>query len=166
MTTNLAKQTHRQRAQFWYMAEAMRRFEWDLHNKINLSGRIPAEWHEVAKTPVATPKRQVNIGIEEDVLRFFRSMGRGYGDRINTVLRSFMHARLAGLIEGAETINHYKEWQEAHDIPKPKFGYLAEAAGEGWEDAPGEETSHMRQSRIMEVLRREYTRRDGTEKGR
>lgn len=163
---NLSKQSPRQRANYWYMAEAMRRFEWDLHNRIELSGHIPAEWHEIAKAPVTRPKRQVNIGLEEDVLRFFKSMGKGYGDRINTILKSYMHARLTGLIEGADTINHYKEWQDGQDIDKPEWGYLTRAMGEDWEDAPAEETPHRRQQKLWEKIRREYTRRDGAEKPR
>lgn len=159
--TRLNKMTPRQNAQFWYMQEAMRRFEWDMHNQIQTSGRIPPEWHDIAKEPVERRKHQVNIGLEEDVLKFFRSMGKGYGARINTVLKSFMHARLAGVVEGAETLNHYKAWQEGHDIPKPKFGYLSAAAGEAWEDAPGQETRAVRKAQAMEVIRREQTRREG-----
>ncbi len=159
--TNLKKMTPRQNAQFWYMQEAMRRFEWDMHNKIEMSGRIPKEWHEVAKALPDRRRRQVNIGLDEEVVRFFKSMGTGYGARINTVLKSFMHARLAGVIEGAETLNHYKEWQEGQDMPKPAFGHLSQAMGEAWEDAPGQETPVSRKARAMEVLRREYTRRDG-----
>jgi uncharacterized protein (DUF4415 family) len=158
---NLKKMTPRQNAQFWYMQEAMRRFEWDMHNKIEQSGRIPKEWHEVAKAPAERVKRQVNIGLEEDVLKFFRSMGKGYGNRINTVLKSFMHARLAGVIEGAETLNHYKEWQEAHDMPKPKFGEMSKAMGEEWEDDAPKSTPYRRKADAMEVMRREFTKRDG-----
>jgi hypothetical protein len=35
-------------------------------------------------------------------------MGPDYGPRINDVLRSYMHARLAGVIRGAETLAHYR----------------------------------------------------------
>jgi len=159
--TNLARMTPRQNAQFYYMMDAMRRFEWDMHTKIEQSGRIPPEWHEIARAPAVRPKRQVNIGLDEEVLKFFRSFGRGYGDRINTVLRSFMHARLAGVVEGAETLNHYKRWQEEFDEPKPEFGWFAEQAGAAWEDAPGEETRQARKEKQGEVLRRAAMRKDG-----
>ena len=42
------------------------------------------------------------------MLKFFRSMGPDYGPRINDVLRSYIHSRLAGVIRGAETIDHYR----------------------------------------------------------
>jgi hypothetical protein len=36
------------------MMDVMRRLERDLHNTIELTGRIPEEWHEIA---TATPRR-------------------------------------------------------------------------------------------------------------
>lgn len=133
--SDLKKQTPRQRAQMTYMMDVMRRLEWDLHNTIELTGRIPQEWHEIA---TATPRRakvKVTLDLEKDVLTFFKSMGEGYGPRINDVLRSYMHARLAGVIRGAETLAHYREREEAHSGPKPQFGDVARAMGEDWEDA-------------------------------
>lgn len=50
--TDLRKQTPRQRANMTYMMDVMRRLEWDLHNTIELTGRIPEAWHEIAQ---ATP---------------------------------------------------------------------------------------------------------------
>ena len=41
---DLRKQTPRQRAQMTYMMDVMRRLEWDLHNTIELTGRIPEAW--------------------------------------------------------------------------------------------------------------------------
>lgn len=43
---------------------------------------------------------RLTIRLDADVVRFFKSMGPGYQPRINKVLRTFMHARLAKLIEG------------------------------------------------------------------
>ena len=159
--TNLAKLTARQNAQYHYMMEVMRRFEWDMHNKIEQSGRIPPEWHEIAKDRPTAAKVRVNLTLEADVLKFFKSLGAGYGPRINLVLKSFMHARLAGVIEGAETLNHYKERSAAHDGPKPQFGEMARMLGEDWDDAPEVSTPELRKARSMEVLRRVYTDRDG-----
>jgi len=158
---NASKMTGPQNAQFYYMMDAMRRFEWDMHTKIEESGRIPQAWHDIAKAPVVTPKRQVNLGLEEDVLKFFRSFGRGYGDRINTVLRSFMHARLAGVVEGAETLNLYKYWAEGFDEPKPPFGWFAAQAGQEWEDAPGEVTRQAGKEKRGEIWRRAQMRKEG-----
>jgi hypothetical protein len=67
-------------------------------------------------------KVKVNLRLEADVVKFFKSMGPDYGPRINDVLRSYMHARLAGVIRGSETSDHYRSREGAHDGPKPQFG--------------------------------------------
>ena len=52
---DLKRQTPRQRAQMTYMMDVMRRLEWDLHNTIELTGRIPEAWHQIA---TATPRAE------------------------------------------------------------------------------------------------------------
>jgi uncharacterized protein (DUF4415 family) len=118
---DLKRLTAAQRRNFTYMARAMERLEWDLHNTIELTGRIPREWHEIAQRPPTPRGVKVNLRLDEDVLRFFRSMGTGYGPRINEVLRSYMHARLAGVIRGAETISPYRQREAEHTGRKPAF---------------------------------------------
>jgi hypothetical protein len=112
----------------------MRRLEWDLHNTIELTGRIPEEWHQIATATPRAAKVKVTLALEADVLKFFKSMGEGYGPRINDVLRSYMHARLAGVIRGAETLAHYREREEAWSGEKPAFGDVAKVTGGDWED--------------------------------
>ncbi len=157
---NLKKLTPRQNAQYHYMMDVMRRLEWDMHNRIELSGRIPPEWHEIAQERPERETVRVNLTLEADVLKFFKSLGKGYGPRINLVLKSFMHARLAGIVEGAETLNHFKQRNEVHSGPKPQFGDVAREFGEEWEDAPGEEGRVGRKARQMEVIRRAKADRD------
>jgi uncharacterized protein (DUF4415 family) len=141
---DLKKQTPRQRAEMSYMMDVMRRLEWDLHNSIEMTGRIPEEWHEIAQRRPESAKEKVTLRLERDVLKFFRSMGPDYGPRINDVLRSYMHARLAGVIRGAETIDHYRKRAEVHDGPKPGF----EA-----EDAPPMQGARVK---MQEALQRRY----------
>jgi uncharacterized protein (DUF4415 family) len=131
---DLRKQTPRQRAQMTYMMDVMRRLEWDLHNTIELTGRIPEEWHRIATATPRSAKVKVNLALEADVVKFFKSMGEGYGPRINDVLKSYMHARLAGVIRGAETLAHYREREEAWSGEKPAFGDVAKVTGGAWED--------------------------------
>jgi hypothetical protein len=106
------------------MAAAMERLEWDLHNAIALTNRIPDTWREIAQAPPRSPLEKVTLKFDRDVLRFFRSMGPGYGPRINDVLRSYMHARLAGVIDGAETLPRFRD-RSRHDGPKPGFDTCA-----------------------------------------
>ena len=87
-----AKPTPRQRAHRFYMMEAMRRLEWDLHNAIDSSGRIPETWHEIAAAPPHPKRERVTLRLNPEVVKFFRSMGSDYGPRINAMLESFMDA--------------------------------------------------------------------------
>ncbi|HEX9857054.1 MAG TPA: BrnA antitoxin family protein, partial [Paracoccaceae bacterium] len=112
---DLARLNPKQRENYHYMADAMRRLEWDLHNAIAGTGRIPPEWHEIARTRGDRPKVRISFWVEEDVLRFFKSMGRGHTTRMAEVLRSYMHARLAGVIRGADTISYHKRREGLHD---------------------------------------------------
>ena len=134
--SNLAKQTPKQRAQFGYMADVMQRLDWDLHNTIEMTGHIPDEWHEIAARRPQRPGIKVNLRLDADVVKFFKSMGEGYGPRISDVLKSYMYARLAGVIKGADTINHNKVREDRHTGPKPRFGDMARRIGEPWEDLP------------------------------
>ena len=159
---DLSKMTPKQTAHYTYMMDVMRRLEWDLHHRIEDTARIPPEWHEIAQARPTAPKVKVNLLLEADVVKFFRSMGPGYGPRINDVLKTWMHARLAGVIKGAETLNLYREASEVHDGPKPAFGATARDMGEAWEDAPAPPlTMAQKRQRLMELR----AARDAAERG-
>jgi len=150
---DLRKQTPRQRAQMTYMMDVMRRLEWDLHNSIEMTGRIPEAWHEIAQATPRAEKAKVTLRLEGDVVKFFKSMGPDYGPRINDVLKSYMHARLAGVIRGAETIAHYRRREDGLDGPKPAF--------EGEEGQP-EQASRVK---MQEALQRRYGAEGAPEPG-
>ena len=117
---------------FHYMADAMRRLEWDLHHKIEATGRVPVEWHEIAQEEGRVGTERTSLRLDRDVLRFFKSMGLGYGPRINRVLRTYMHARLAGVIRGADTAPMFRVPMAGE---RPLWGETAQAMGVG--DGPG-----------------------------
>jgi uncharacterized protein (DUF4415 family) len=152
---DLTRQTPRQRANMTYMMDVMRRLEWDLHNTVELTGRIPEAWHEIAQATPRSARVKVNLCLEADVVKFFKSMGEGYGPRINDVLRSYMHARLAGVIRGAETVAHFRRREELHEGPKPAFGDIAREMGEAWEDE-GPPVVEASRARMQELLQRKY----------
>ena len=149
MATRTAAQT---RAQYQHLATTLRDPEADLRWGMDGSARIPPEWHEIAQGRPTTGKVRVTLALEADVVKFFRSLGPGYGPRINDVLKSYVHARLAGVIRGAETLNLYREAAEVHDGPKPAFGATAKAMGEDWADAPAAPpTREARMQQLMEL---------------
>jgi uncharacterized protein (DUF4415 family) len=159
---DLTKQTPRQRAHMTYMMDVMRRLEWDLHNTIEGTGRIPEAWHEIAQATPRSARVKVNLALEADVVKFFKSMGEGYGPRINDVLRSYMHARLAGVIRGAETLAHFRRREEGFDSPKPQFGDLDREMGEDFVDEGPGVVSAGRVA-MQEAMQRKYGEDGGPE---
>lgn len=151
---DLSRMTPKRRENYYYMADAMRRLEWDLHHHIEATGRIPTEWHEIARQRHDQPTERVTVRIDCDVLRFFRSMGAGYGPRLNEVLRSYMHARLAGVLKGAETVDFYRRQREDHDGERPLWGDSARIMGEAEEPSEAD-----RQAEAKARLREEMHRR-------
>ena len=108
--------TKTERVNLFHLVDAMRRLEWDMQSEVMRQQRIPAEWHDIARSRGGKAKVRVTTLVEEDVLRFFKSMGRGYQERMNQVLRAFMHGRLAGMVEGPETPLGVNEG------PRPEWG--------------------------------------------
>lgn len=95
----------RRRSYHW-LADVMRDLELDLRRGLKHSALIPEDWHEIARRAPVPKKRQVTLRLDEDVEAFFRSFGPGHLTRINAVLRAFMLARQAEVLEGAEG-RHY-----------------------------------------------------------
>lgn len=57
---------------------------------------IPPGWSSVARdTPVTPPKAKVSLSLDEDMVAWFRSLGRGYQPRMNAVLRVYMLSVIA-----------------------------------------------------------------------
>ncbi len=103
MTTRTARDT---RAQYHHLATTLRDLETDLRWGMDGSARIPPEWHDIAQGSPAPAKVAVTLRVDADVVRFFRAMGAGHLPRMNAVLRAFMHARLAGVVKGPETVDY------------------------------------------------------------
>ncbi|MDO5612785.1 MAG: BrnA antitoxin family protein [Paracoccus sp. (in: a-proteobacteria)] len=118
----ISKAEAARRQNYHYMADAMRMLEWDLHNTLLTQMRIPAEWHEIARDKGPGKTRRVTIRLDEDIVRFFQSMGANWQPRMNRVLSVWMHARLAGLIGGAETMDYLRRTEDDpmnFDGPRP-----------------------------------------------
>ncbi|WP_347139202.1 BrnA antitoxin family protein [Paracoccus sp. SSK6] len=131
------------RVNYHYMADAMRMLEWDLHSTILDRMRIPDEWHEIAKQKPTPAKTRVTLRLDNEVVAFFRSMGPDWQVRVNRLLSAWMHARLAGVIRGGETMDYLSRREEALlDGRRPEFGdiqreYDAALGAEGTPRAGG-----------------------------
>jgi uncharacterized protein (DUF4415 family) len=63
---------------------------------------IPDEWRQMGRiAPVRPVKKSYTLRLDEDVMKWFRGLGRGYQGRINAVLRTYMLALQSKEIEGA-----------------------------------------------------------------
>jgi BrnA antitoxin of type II toxin-antitoxin system len=93
-------------AQYHELDVNLRDLETDLRWGLEESPRIPEAWRHIALTPAVPQKRSVTMRLDEDVLDFFKAMGRGYLTRMNDVLRAFMQARLAGVLKGTEDMEY------------------------------------------------------------
>ncbi len=54
---------------------------------------LPLSDEEWARAIETTRKKYIHLGVDEDVLGWFKKQGRGYQTRINAVLRRYVEAR-------------------------------------------------------------------------
>ncbi|MGB3555063.1 MAG: BrnA antitoxin family protein, partial [Jannaschia sp.] len=108
-------------------ARLQERIEWDLHSTVALAGRLPPEWAEIWQGRTSRQTR-VSLRVDDDVLRFFRTMGEGYGPRMNAVLRAFMTARLSGMIEEEDLSETYREKWMGKPRPSAAAAHAANEA--------------------------------------
>lgn len=57
------------------------------------AGILPPGFWETAQPVDAETKEQITLRLDPDVLRHFRSQGKGYQSRINAVLKSYVKAK-------------------------------------------------------------------------
>ena len=95
--------TARQRAEAELFTEAARAFDWDLRYAVSSGRVIPSEWRETFKSETP-PKTRVTIGLDADVVKLFRSMGKGWQTSLNLVVRAYVKARLAGLLHAPDSL--------------------------------------------------------------
>ena len=53
---------------------------------------LPEDWPDRVIAGLPEPKEEVCLRLDADVLRWFRSFGRGYQSRIDAALRAYMEA--------------------------------------------------------------------------
>ncbi len=103
------------------MIAMLERFHWDMAHTATRERHLPDEWREVWQER-SSKKRKVSLYVDDDVYRLFKSMGAGMGPRMNIVLGAFVRARLAGLLEGEDLLEEYREnWMGK---PKPNVAEI------------------------------------------
>jgi hypothetical protein len=136
-------------AAYHELAGTMRGLEGDLRWGLNDSLRIPRDWHEIAARPGVPVKRQVSIRLDDDVLAFFRAMGAGYLTRMNAVLRTFMLARLAGVVTGPESVRYAPtDEEEVASLRREILDTVEKEVDEREEQALAMKDAEVRKERI------------------
>ncbi len=97
------KMTAKELEQYHFLATAHKRVEWEIANTLWRGWGLPAAWNEIATGPRHGRRVKVTLLLDEQVLKFFKVMGRGYHARINDVLKIWMYARLMKLVNGPES---------------------------------------------------------------
>lgn len=103
-----------QRAHYHYLANVVTDLDSEIRHGLRGSKFIPAEWTTIAQRRPDAHKVKVTIRVDQDVVKFFRLMGVNYLARMNEVLRAFMHARLAEVVPGAESVVYEPNARETY----------------------------------------------------
>lgn len=120
------------KVQYHRMAEGLKQLEAALQGRLEGSGVIPPEWHAIAQGQGAGQKVKLTMWVEADVLRFFRAMGRGHTTRMAEVLRTFMQARLAGVVKGPEDVDYsWRADESDRDKARQRFDALRQQVARG-----------------------------------
>ena len=89
-------------------------FDADMVMHAAQSGEVPDDWADVWRGRTKDTVK-LSIRVDEDVAKFFRSMGPGFGPRMNRVLRAFVVSRLAGFLHGGAMPDAFrKTWMTWH----------------------------------------------------
>ena len=66
---------------------------------------IPEAWHTLEHDlPVSEKKQKVTLYLDASVLGFYRAMGRGYQARINRLLATYAHMKVAQEVQVEEML--------------------------------------------------------------
>ena len=141
-------------AAYHHLAQGLRDLEADLRWGLDGSARIPAAWHQIVQNPGAPKKVPVTIRLDEDVAKFFRSMGAGHLPRMNAVLRTFMLARLAGVVMGAEDMRYAPSVEDEISTVKREIFAAVEAEMAAGEAALEERSEGEKRRARLEELKR------------
>jgi hypothetical protein len=106
--------TKTERLNWMYGLDALRQIEFDVHQAAVGIGGLPTEWHSIwdDRDNRRVTTTRVTCRLDTDVVKFFKAMGPGYQPKMNRVLRSYMHFRLAKIVQGPDTSDYVLRPQE------------------------------------------------------
>lgn len=104
MTKQLTKMTKSERLHASFALDAMEMIQFDIHDFLFKQKGMPHDWNNIAcdRDKRDAKRTRITASFDADMVKFFKALGPGYQHRMNRVLRAFMHASLAGLVDGAD----------------------------------------------------------------
>jgi len=118
------KFTKKERQDWTQLMDVMSMIEHDIVQPIVRHGRIPAEWHSIAREGATPQKLRVTARYDADVVKFFKALGPGYQEKMNRGLKSYVLMRSVGMVEGWESreiVDKIKMYQNGSG-PRPEIG--------------------------------------------
>lgn len=94
------KRTPIQRRELALMVRELDEFESWMKLFERTNALVPPGWNVAHLDARCTPeKTRLTIRLDADVVKWYRHLGRGWHNRMNQILRSYMRARISKLIE-------------------------------------------------------------------
>jgi uncharacterized protein (DUF4415 family) len=84
---------------------------------------IPQAWHRLQyDIDVEEPKEKITLRVDRSVAKFYRSMGKGYQERINRILATYAQARIADRLTVEKNFYKYvvEETLDKYNTPAPE----------------------------------------------
>lgn len=108
----MPKRSDAQERAVFDLHRALSELEFDLHDAVEWQRHVPRQWSDLHMrgTP---PKTKVTVRIDSDIIKYLKSLGPGYQERMNNVLRAWVAAKAAKMIRDEVRITRERE-EEAH----------------------------------------------------
>ena len=129
MGDRIEKQTKAEQLNSGHFADAMMKIKQDVVMAVVRERKLPTEWDQIWRDP-SHEKTRVTIRLDSDVVKFFRGFGKDWQPRANTVLRAFMHARIAKIVNGPDTTDFILRAQEIEQRGGHDWGDVADAVSD------------------------------------
>jgi uncharacterized protein (DUF4415 family) len=95
----LSRETRQRERRYVELLDTMDEQKAEISRQLLTAQVVPQEWLRLHReAPTARKRKKVTIGYDEDVVAFYRSLGRGYQRRMNAILRAYMNAILTDAI--------------------------------------------------------------------
>lgn len=97
------KMTKAEKRKLEQAKDSIMRLHMHVYGREMQSLHIPEEWQRLTEGYRPQPKKvRITLLLDEDVAKFYRSYGKGYGAFVNDVLKSYAQLRAAKMLEASE----------------------------------------------------------------